>query len=222
MTETPPFVIPITTPTIDTLAEAILTEEDSLSAEIAPLAEEEEPTADQAELPPAEEESTPAESHPTEEDSPSAEIAPSAEEEEPSADQAELPPAEEEQAPPVLHGAEAAPHREERKQPSPKKASPTREKSPSSKEAAHIPAVRFVKRANKGKPVRIEEGKPTGDRVRPLHLKYKTLPKEELLRQPGQLHGHRQMRTETGPKTKNERARARIAKVMSRLYDDDD
>ena len=182
MTETPPFVIPITTPTIDTLAKAI----------------------------------------PTEEDSPSAEIAPSAEEEEPSADQAELPPAEEEQAPPVLHGAEAAPHREERKQPSPNKAPPTREKSPSSKEAAHIPAVRFVKRANKGKPVRIEEGKPTGDRVRPLHLKYKTLPKEELLRQPGQLHGHRQMRTETGPKTKNERARARIAKVMSRLYDDDD
>ena len=214
MTETPPFVIPITTPTIDTPAEAIPTEEVTPSAEIAPLAEEEEPSADQAELPPAEEESTPAESHPTEEVTPSAEIVPPAEEEEPSADQAELPP--------VLHGAEAAPHREERKQPSPKKASPTREKSLSSKEAAHIPAVRFVKRANKGKPVRIEEGKPTGDRVRPLHLKYKTLPKEELLRQPGQLHGHRQMRTETGPKTKNERARARIAKVMSRLYDDDD
>ena len=214
MTGTPPFVIPITTPTIDTLTEAIPTEEDSPSAEIVPSAEEEEPTADQAELPPAEEELTPAESHPTEEDSPSAELVPPAEEEEPSANQAELPP--------VLHGAEAAPRREERKQPSPKKAPPTREKSPSSKEAAHIPAVRFVKRANKGKPVRIEEGKPTGDRVRPLHLKYKTLPKEELLRQPGQLHGHRQMRTETGPKTKNERARARIAKVMSRLYDDDD
>ena len=214
MTETPPFVIPITTPTIDTLAEAIPTEEDSPSAEIVPPAEEEEPTADQAELPPAEEELTPAESHPTEEVTPSAEIAHPAEEEEPTADQAEFPP--------VLHDAEVAPRREERKQPSPKKASPTREKSPSSKEAAHIPAVRFVKRANKGKPVRSEEGKPTGDRVRPLHLKYKTLPKEELLRQPGQLHGHRQMRTETGPKTKNERARARIAKVMSRLYDDDD
>ena len=214
MTETPPFVIPITTPTIDTLAEAIPTEEDSPSAEIVPPAEEEEPSADQAELPPAEEELTPAESHPTEEVTPSAEIVPPTEEEDPSADQAEFPP--------ILHDAEAAPRREERKQPSPKKASPTREKSPSSKEDAHIPAVRFVKRANKGKPVRLEEGKPTGDRVRPLHLKYKTLPKEELLRQPGQLHGHRQMRTETGPKTKNERARARIAKVMSRLYDDDD
>ena len=213
MTETPPFVIPITTPTIDTLAEAIPTEEDSPSAEIVPPAEEEEPSADQAELPPAEEELTPVESHPTEEVTLSAEIVPPAEEEEPSADQAELPP--------VLRDAEAALHCEERKQPSPKKASPTREKSPSSKEAARIPAVRFVKRANKGKPVRLEEGKPTGDRVRPLHLKYKTLPKEELLRQPGQLHGHRQMRTETGPKTKNERARARIAKVMSRLYDDD-
>ena len=189
MTETPPFVIPITTPTFDTLTVAIPTEEDSPSAEIVPPAEEEEPSADQAEFPPAEKE-------------------------EPSADQAELAP--------VLHDAEAPPHHEERKQPSPKKASPTREKSPSSKEAAHIPAVRFVKRANKGKPVRLEEGKPTGDRIRPLHLKYKTLPKEELLRQPGQLHGHRQMRTETGPKTKNERARARIAKVMSRLYDDDD
>lgn len=214
MTETPPFVIPITTPTFDTLTVAIPTEEDSPSAEIVPPAEEEEPSADQAELPPAEEELTPAESHPTEEVTPSAEIVPPAGEEEPSADQAELPP--------ILHGAEAAPHREERKQSSPKKASPTMEKSSSSKEAAHIPAVRFVKRANKGKPVRLEEGKPTGDRVRPLHLKYKTLPKEELLRQPGQLHGHRQMRTETGPKTKNERARARIAKVMSRLYDDDD
>ena len=206
MTETPPFVIPITTLTIDTLAEAIPTEEVTPSAEIVPPAEEEEPSADQAELPLTEEESTPAESHPTEEVTPSVEI---------------VPPTEEEQAPPVLHGAEAAPHREERKQPSPKKAPPTMEKSPSSKEAAHIPAVRFVKRANKGKPVRMEEGKPTEDRVRPLHLKYKTLPKEELLRQPGQLHGHRQMRTETGPKTKNERARARIAKVMSRLYDDD-
>ena len=214
MTETPPFVIPITTPTFDTLTVAIPTEEDSPSAEIVPPAEEEEPSADQAELPPAEEELTPAESHPTEEVTPSAEIVPPAEEEEPTADQAEFPP--------ILHDAEAPPHREERKQPSPKKASPTMEKSPSSKEAAHIPAVRFVKRANKGKPVRLEEGKPTGDRVRPLHLKYKTLPKEELLRQPGQLHGHRQMRTETGPKTKNERARARIAKVMSRLYDDDD
>ena len=214
MTETPPFVIPITTPTFDTLTVAIPTEEDSPSAEIVPPAEEEEPSADQAELPPAVEELTPTESHPTEEVTPSAEIVPPAEEEEPSADQAEFPP--------ILHDAEAAPRREEREQPSPRKASPTMEKSPSSKEAAHIPAVRFVKRANKGKPVRLEEGKPTGDRVRPLHLKYKTLPKEELLRQPGQLHGHRQMRTETGPKTKNERARARIAKVMSRLYDDDD
>ena len=214
MTETPPFVIPITTPTFDTLTVAIPTEEEPPSAVTVPPTEEEEPSADQAELSPAEEELTPAESHPTEEVIPSAEIVPPAEEEEPSADQAELPP--------ILHDAEAAPHREERKQPSPKKAPPTMEKSPSSKEAAHIPAVRFVKRANKGKPVRLEEGKPTGDRVRPLHLKYKTLPKEELLRQPGQLHGHRQMRTETGPKTKNERARARIAKVMSRLYDDDD
>jgi hypothetical protein len=29
------------------------------------------------------------------------------------------------------------------------------------------------------------------------------------------------MRMEEGPKTKNERARAKIAKVMSRLYEDD-
>ena len=92
--------------------------------------------------------------------------------------------------------------------------------APRSHSSGRLPPARFVKRASADKRIRASDGTHTLQ-TRPLRLGYKTLPKEENLQGPDRKHGHRQPPTDTGPKTKNERARARIAKVMSRLYDDE-
>ena len=82
-----------------------------------------------------------------------------------------------------------------------------------------IPPARFVKRSPEDKNVGSVR-KTTTLQTRPLHLGYKPLPKEETLRKPDQKHGHRQPRAETGMKTQNQRARARIEKVMDQLHDE--
>lgn len=128
---------------------------------------------------------------------------------------------EEEQSPAQPHNQREIPPREERAQAAPEKPPTPAKENPPRKGPVSVPAVRFVKRANRDKAVRSTDGKAVTDKARPLHLKYKILPKEELLRMPEQRHGHRQMPADTGPKTKNQRARARIAKVMSHLHDDD-
>jgi hypothetical protein len=102
-------------------------------------------------------------------------------------------------------------------EPTPHKETPA---APRSHSSGRLPPARFVKRASADKRTRASDGTHTLQ-TRPLRLGYKTLPKEENLQGPDRKHGHRQPPTDTGPKTKNERARARIAKVMSRLYDDE-
>jgi hypothetical protein len=102
-------------------------------------------------------------------------------------------------------------------EPTPHKETPA---APRSHSSGRLPPARFVKRASADKRTRASDGTHTLQ-TRPLRFGYKTLPKEENLQGPDRKHGHRQLPTDTGPKTKNERARARIAKVMSRLYDDD-
>jgi hypothetical protein len=86
--------------------------------------------------------------------------------------------------------------------------------------SGRIPPAKFVKRSSADRLTRPLDGDSTLQ-TRSLRLGYKTLPKEEKLQGSDRKHGHRQLPTDTGPKTKNERARARIAKVMSRLYDDE-
>ena len=77
--------------------------------------------------------------------------------------------------------------------------------------------ARYVKRAPKDKLAR-----PVSDtalEARPLRLTYKTLLKDPR-RLRDRKHGHRMADRDPLPKTQNQRARAKIEKVMRRLSED--